>query len=67
MELIINGSKRELELELRTLAEVIDKLGLSGKPVVAEVDGEVLVAEQWPAFAVMPGMKIELVHFVGGG
>jgi sulfur carrier protein len=65
VELIINGSKRELEAD--TIADVIDRLGLTGKPVVAEADGQVLVAEQWTAVKVAPGMKIELVHFVGGG
>lgn len=65
MELIINGSRRELAVH--TMADVIGELGLSGKPVVAEVDGEVLVAEQWPEFTVTSGMRIELVHFVGGG
>ncbi|MFI2857317.1 sulfur carrier protein ThiS [Paenibacillus sp. JSM ZJ436] len=65
MKLMINGGEREVDA--RTMAEVIDRLGLSGKPVVAEVNGHVLVAEEWEAFPVSPGMVIELVHFVGGG
>nr|WP_237690848.1 sulfur carrier protein ThiS [Paenibacillus caui] len=63
--MIINGSERELEAE--TIADVIERLGLSGKPVVAEADGVVLTSEQWSGTKVAPGMKIELVHFVGGG
>lgn len=65
MELIINGEKRELAAI--TMEDVVKELGLWGKPVVAEAAGEVLTKEQWAEFRVRPGMKIELVHFVGGG
>ncbi|ANS74249.1 thiamine biosynthesis protein ThiS [Paenibacillus yonginensis] len=65
MELIINGTTRELEAE--TLADVVELLGLTGKPVVAEADGLVVTSEAWASTAVRPGMSIELVHFVGGG
>ncbi|CAM4470973.1 sulfur carrier protein [Paenibacillus endophyticus] len=66
MELVINGEKQHLEL-VGTIQDVIEKLGLTGKPVVAEADGKVLTAELWTETSVYPGMKIELVHFVGGG
>ncbi|CAM3380772.1 MULTISPECIES: sulfur carrier protein ThiS [Saccharibacillus] len=65
VELIINGSRQELEAA--TLADVVERLGLTGRPIVAEVDGEVRTSEQWASTPVTPGMKIELVHFVGGG
>ncbi|NMO94315.1 sulfur carrier protein ThiS [Paenibacillus lemnae] len=65
MELIINGSRREMAAG--NIADVIEKLGLTGKPVVVEAGGEVLVAEQWPCVKAVPGMTIEIVHFVGGG
>ncbi|WP_139993735.1 sulfur carrier protein ThiS [Paenibacillus paridis] len=66
MDLVINGENQQLE-QVRTVYDVIEKLGLSGKPVVAEADGNVLTAEQWADTPVYSGMKIELVHFVGGG
>jgi sulfur carrier protein len=66
IQLIINGSPRELNA-VRNLAEVIEQLGLAGKPVVAEVEGEVVTSEDWSGTAISPGMSIELVHFVGGG
>ncbi|WP_172195964.1 sulfur carrier protein ThiS [Saccharibacillus qingshengii] len=65
MELIVNGTKRELDAV--NIADVVERLGLAGRPVVAEVEGEVLYSEQWESAEVKPGMKIELVHFVGGG
>ncbi|MDO3409790.1 sulfur carrier protein ThiS [Saccharibacillus sp. CPCC 101409] len=64
-ELTVNGSKRDLEAS--TIEDVVRLLGLEGRPVVAEVNGEVLTSGEWADTAVEPGMKIELVHFVGGG
>lgn len=66
MELIINGEQKLLE-QVNTIQDVIERLGLAGKPVVAEADGKVLTAEQWPDTPVRENMRIELVHFVGGG
>nr|WP_170312315.1 sulfur carrier protein ThiS [Paenibacillus sacheonensis] len=63
--MIINGL--EQELGVLTIQEVVDHYGLTGKPVVVEADGVVLQAEQWAATSVHAAMKIELVHFVGGG
>lgn len=65
MELVINGERKELEA--RTILDVIIHYGLEGRPVVVEADGEVLTKEQWAAAEVRPNMRIELVHFVGGG
>ncbi|MBJ6360342.1 sulfur carrier protein ThiS [Paenibacillus sp. GCM10012307] len=66
MELIINGQTQVLE-PADTMEDVIKQLGLLGKPLVAEANGVVLTAEQWATTSVVPGMRIELVHFVGGG
>lgn len=66
MLLIINGELQQLE-QVNTIQDVIERLGLAGKPVVAEADGQVLTAEQWADTPVYPKMRIELVHFVGGG
>ena len=65
MELVINGLKQELDV--RTIEEVVVHFGLIGKPLVVEADGTILTAEQWGSTMVFAKMKIELVHFVGGG
>lgn len=65
MQLIVNGETKELEA--RTIEDVILHFGLEGRPVVVEADGEIIDKEQWPQKDVEPLMKIELVHFVGGG
>jgi len=65
MELIINGTMQKLDVQ--TIKDVVEHFELSNKPIVVEADGEVLVSEHWEHTTVRPGMKIELVHFVGGG
>ncbi len=65
MELVINGTKHSLDVH--TILDVINHFGLEGKPIVVEADGVVLTSEQWETAAVHPDMRIELVHFVGGG
>ncbi|GLX68777.1 sulfur carrier protein ThiS [Paenibacillus glycanilyticus] len=65
MQLIVNGET--LEMEARTIQDVILHFGLEERPVVVEADGEIIAKEQWPFMEVRPMMKIELVHFVGGG
>ncbi|MEJ8305793.1 sulfur carrier protein ThiS [Saccharibacillus sacchari] len=65
VELTINGSRKELDAD--TLSDVVGLLGLNGRPVVAELNGEVVAAEKWAKTTVASGMTIELVHFVGGG
>jgi len=65
MRLIVNGETRELEAA--TIADVIRHFGLEGKPVVAEADGAIVPKDRWADAPVRDGMRIELVHFVGGG
>ncbi|SFS57286.1 sulfur carrier protein ThiS [Paenibacillus sp. BC26] len=65
MVLVINGQKQELDV--LTIQDVIAHYGLAGKPIVVEADGDVLTAAQWETATVRPDMRIELVHFVGGG
>ncbi|MBB6734257.1 sulfur carrier protein ThiS [Cohnella zeiphila] len=65
MELTINGITQQLEV--RTVGDVIAHFGLEGKPVVVEADGEIVDRERWGEAELRQGMKLELVHFVGGG
>ncbi|MCQ4087856.1 sulfur carrier protein ThiS [Saccharibacillus sp. JS10] len=65
VELIINGTVRQLDAA--TLTEVVEQLGLNNRPIIAEINGEVVLSEHWQQTEVADGMKIEFVHFVGGG
>lgn len=65
MKLIINGEK--VEIEVGTLEEVVKHYGLEKNLVVTELNGEIVDRSEWNVTKLEPGMKIELVHFVGGG
>ncbi|ADC50857.1 hypothetical protein BpOF4_14030 [Alkalihalophilus pseudofirmus OF4] len=65
MELIINGEKENVQAV--TLLDVVTHYQLEKHLVVTEVDGEIIDRDNWPVTKVEEGMKIELVHFVGGG
>jgi sulfur carrier protein len=65
MLLIINGNKEELRAAF--LIDVIKFYGLQDKMVVVEAEGVIVPKELWESSPVSEGMKIELVHFVGGG
>lgn len=65
MKLEINGKPEEIRMT--TLAELVENCGLEEELVVAEVDGEIVDREKWKEFELESGMKIEIVHFVGGG
>ncbi|WP_088102453.1 sulfur carrier protein ThiS [Halalkalibacter urbisdiaboli] len=65
MILVINGE--EHNLSANSLAEVVAHFNLEEHLVVTEVNGEIIDRDKWEQTEVEPGMKIELVHFVGGG
>ena len=65
MNLLINGEL--YHLEVTTLKEVVSYFGLQEGLVVTEIDGTIIDRSKWTNTNVAEGMKIELVHFVGGG
>ncbi|KMM37835.1 sulfur carrier protein ThiS [Guptibacillus hwajinpoensis] len=65
MNLLINGEP--YHLEVTTLKEVVSSFGLQEGLVVTEIDGTIIDRSKWANTNVEEGMKIELVHFVGGG
>lgn len=65
MQLQINGKRYELQVTL--LNEVVDHFNLQDELVVTEIDGEIIDREGRENCKLKDGMKIELVHFVGGG
>lgn len=65
MELIINGESRKVSATY--VQQLVEELGLAEKMIVVEVDGQIVDKEDWAGFQLAEGMKIEVVHFVGGG
>ncbi|WP_017728308.1 sulfur carrier protein ThiS [Halalkalibacterium ligniniphilum] len=65
MMLSVNGET--IEINVSTLDELVQHYKLEKQLVVTEVNGVIIDRDNWGSTAVEPGMKIELVHFVGGG
>lgn len=65
MNITVNG--KEIEIDLKTMDQLIQHYGLKEEHVVAEVNGEIINRVDWKMYELKPGLKIELVHFVGGG
>lgn len=65
IQIIVNG--KEIEVDVERLDQLIRSYKLQEDHVVAEVDEEIVERSKWKEFELKPGLKIELVHFVGGG
>ena len=65
MKLTVNG--KPAEVEAAVLGDVLRHYELEGKMVVAEIDGNIIDKSAWEQTGLTEGMRIELVHFVGGG
>ncbi|MDH7598571.1 MAG: sulfur carrier protein ThiS [Sedimentisphaerales bacterium] len=64
----INGVERTFSDPLpRTLAELLQLLGVDAATVVAEIDGQIVRKESFGVTPLRDGQSIELVRFVGGG
>lgn len=66
MNIIVNGQARTMESGT-AIIDLLRSYGLEQKMVVVEIDGQIVPKEDWESTALRDGLKIELVHFVGGG
>jgi sulfur carrier protein len=62
----INGEARHFEQPLH-VRELVDKLGLAGKRIAVERNGEIVPRSEFGAHSVVDGDKLEIVVAVGGG
>lgn len=65
MQLWVNGESSEVPDRL-TVAGLVRHLGIEG-PVAVERNVEVVPRAEHEATELLPGDRIEIVHFVGGG
>jgi sulfur carrier protein len=62
----INGERRDFPQPL-AFAELVQQLGLAGKRIAVERNGEIVPRSQFAAHAIADGDKLEIVVAVGGG
>lgn len=66
IHITLNGSPHSLAAPVN-LAAVLDSLGLSGKPVVVELNSEVVFPRDYPLTPVPDGARLEVVTLAAGG
>jgi sulfur carrier protein len=66
IELTVNGAVRRFA-EALTVAALVDTLGLAGKRIAVEKNGEIVPRSQHDSTALADGDTLEIVVAVGGG
>ena len=67
MNITLNGEARELQGTEMTLPDLLQHLGLEGKPVVIELDREAIRPGDYSRSKVTDGAVIEIVTIAAGG
>jgi len=66
IQVVVNGAAQRYERPL-ALAELVEKLSLSGKKVAVERNGEIVPKSAHGSTVVGDGDRLEIVVAVGGG
>jgi sulfur carrier protein len=66
MQIKVNGDDKELA-DGATVRQLLDTLGMQGKPVAVEINKHLIPRKQHESTAINAGDVIEIVTFVGGG
>lgn len=67
IQITINGKAREFEPTISTLADLVEKLGLTGKRLAIERNGEIVPKSTFAEVQLQHGDTLEIVGAVGGG
>ncbi len=62
----LNGRRRELDGP-KTVAALVDSMGLAPRQVAVALNGEVVPRGDWAATEIADGDTVEIVRAVGGG
>jgi len=66
IQIVVNGEMREVPTGLGVTG-LLSHLGLPAERVAMERNLEILPRSEWISTAVLPGVRYEIVHMVGGG
>jgi sulfur carrier protein len=67
MTIQLNGDSRHFPESELTVTQVLDAIGLAGKPVVVELDREPVLPANLPSTMVTDGSVLEIVTIAAGG
>ncbi|MBN1970606.1 MAG: sulfur carrier protein ThiS [Candidatus Delongbacteria bacterium] len=66
MIITLNGESKKLEDNI-SIQQLLDLLNLKKETVVAELNGEIIVTENFDKTIIYNDAVLELIRFVGGG
>lgn len=66
MTIILNGAPHP-HPEPISVGQLLENLGLDGKPVVVELDGQAVFPRDHAQTIVQPGARVEIVTLAAGG
>jgi thiamine biosynthesis protein ThiS len=67
MNLLVNGDAHQFIEGTLSLSELIERLRLSGQPLVVELNGQALLGREHQGIRLKDGDRIEIVRIVAGG
>ena len=67
MQLTVNGTPRNFERPVDTVADLVRELCLERKRIAVEHNGAIVPRSRYAETTVAPGDKLEIVGAVGGG
>lgn len=67
IDLTINGQPRSFDSADFTVAQLVSRMGLEGKRIAIERNGEIVPRAAFGQVLLMPGDRLEIVGAVGGG
>ena len=67
IQITINGNPKTFDADINTLAALVEKLGLVGKRLAIERNGEIVPKRTFAEVPLQTGDKLEIVGAVGGG
>jgi sulfur carrier protein len=66
MTIILNGQAHSLDSEI-LLPDFLASLGLSGKPVVVELNQQAILPRDFPTTLIQPNDQLEIIILAAGG
>jgi sulfur carrier protein len=67
MQIQLNGEALTLEPATRSVAELVESLGLAGQRIAVEVNEEIVPRSEHGSTRLGEGDWVEVVHAIGGG
>jgi sulfur carrier protein len=67
VDITVNGTPRTLDAAAHDVAALVRALGLEGKRIAVERNGEIVPKSRYGDTPVLPGDRLEIVGAVGGG